>query len=140
MLYEVITGYARLIYSTAHAIEQEVLMADLVIGSVLIPGAAAPKLVSADLVRRMKPGAAIVDVAIDQGGCVATSHPTTHSQPTYIVDQVGGRRRRRSRQSEFNRLGQNARRNAPSGRCAVGRRRITSYNVCYTKLLREITF
>jgi len=81
-------GYARLIYSTAHAIEQEVLMADLVIGSVLIPGAAAPKLVSADLVRRMKPGAAIVDVAIDQGGCVATSHPTTHSQPTYIVDQV----------------------------------------------------
>jgi alanine dehydrogenase len=55
---------------------------------VLIPGAAAPKLVSADLVRRMKPGAAVVDVAIDQGGCFETAHATTHADPTYIVDDV----------------------------------------------------
>uniref|UniRef100_UPI0035C73176 alanine dehydrogenase n=1 Tax=Sphingobium sp. TaxID=1912891 RepID=UPI0035C73176 len=62
--------------------------ADLVIGAVLIPGAAAPKLVSADMLRTMKKGAVLVDVAIDQGGCFETSHPTTHDDPTYIVDGI----------------------------------------------------
>ncbi len=76
------------LYSTALTIEEQVLAADLVIGGVLIPGAAAPKLVSRELVSRMKPGAVLVDVAIDQGGCFATSKPTTHAEPTYIVDDV----------------------------------------------------
>ncbi|MCG9714635.1 alanine dehydrogenase [Shewanella insulae] len=76
------------IYSTADAIEKHVLEADLVIGGVLVPGAAAPKLVTKELIKRMKPGSAIVDVAIDQGGCVETSHATTHQDPTYIVDDV----------------------------------------------------
>lgn len=76
------------IYSTADAIERHVLEADLVIGGVLIPGAAAPKLVTRSMITRMKPGSAIVDVAIDQGGCVETSHATTHQDPTYIVDDV----------------------------------------------------
>ena len=60
----------------------------LVIGAVLIPGAAAPKLVSRELLRCMQPGAVLVDVAIDQGGCFETSHPTTHADPTYVVDDV----------------------------------------------------
>lgn len=81
-------GAVKAIYSTVDALEQEVLAADLVIGGVLVPGAAAPKLVTADHIRRMKPGSAIVDVAIDQGGCVETSKPTTHAEPTYIVDDV----------------------------------------------------
>jgi alanine dehydrogenase len=76
------------IYSTADAIEKYVLEADLVIGGVLVPGAAAPKLVTKDHIKRMKPGSAIVDVAIDQGGCIETSHATTHQDPTYIVDEV----------------------------------------------------
>lgn len=76
------------VYSTQVALERHVLEADLVIGGVLVPGAAAPKLVSAELVRRMKPGAVLVDVAIDQGGCFETSRPTTHADPTYIVDEV----------------------------------------------------
>jgi alanine dehydrogenase len=76
------------VYSNRDNIEKQVLAADLVIGGVLIPGAAAPKLVSRDLVSRMKPGAVIVDVAIDQGGCVETSRPTTHADPTYTVDGV----------------------------------------------------
>ncbi|WP_404340004.1 alanine dehydrogenase [Pseudoalteromonas mariniglutinosa] len=76
------------IYSTADALEKHVLDADLVIGGVLIPGAAAPKLVTAEHIKAMKPGAAIVDVAIDQGGCIATSKATTHADPTYIVDDV----------------------------------------------------
>src|SRR5262249_56665704 len=62
--------------------------ADLVIGTVLIPGAAAPKLITAATVRAMTPGSVIVDVSIDQGGCAETSRPTTHSQPTYVVDGV----------------------------------------------------
>ncbi|HVC11427.1 MAG TPA: alanine dehydrogenase [Burkholderiales bacterium] len=74
--------------STRSAVEQHVLGADLVIGAVLVPGAAAPKLVSAQLVKRMKPGAVVVDVAIDQGGCFETSRPTSHDQPTYVVDGV----------------------------------------------------
>lgn len=76
------------VYSTRDAVERHVLMADLVIGAVLIPGAAAPKLVSAELIKRMKPGAVVVDVAIDQGGCFETAHPTTHTEPTYAIDDV----------------------------------------------------
>ena len=76
------------IFSTQSSIERYVLAADLVIGAVLVPGAAAPKLVTADMVRRMKQGSVIVDVAIDQGGCCETSRPTTHADPTYVVDGV----------------------------------------------------
>jgi alanine dehydrogenase len=76
------------VFSTRSAIEELVRRADLLIGTVLVPGAAAPKLVSHDMVRTMKPGSVIVDVAIDQGGCVETSHATTHSDPTYVVDGV----------------------------------------------------
>jgi len=76
------------VFSTQDAIEHHVTTADLVIGGVLIPGASAPKLVSAALVSRMKPGSVIVDVAIDQGGCFETSHPTTHADPVYVVDGV----------------------------------------------------
>ncbi len=76
------------VYSTRESIEQHVLMADLVIGGVLIPGAAAPKLITRQMVHDMKPGAVIVDVAIDQGGCSETSRPTTHTEPTYVVDGV----------------------------------------------------
>jgi alanine dehydrogenase len=76
------------IFSTRQAIEDHVLDADLVIGTVLVPGAAAPKLVSEDLVKQMKRGSVIVDVSIDQGGCVATSRPTTHADPTYIAHGV----------------------------------------------------
>ena len=76
------------IYSTKAALEQLVLDADLVVGAVLVAGAETPKLVSADMVKRMKPGSVLVDVAIDQGGCFETSRPTTHSEPTYVVDEV----------------------------------------------------
>ncbi|PCC98943.1 alanine dehydrogenase [Halopseudomonas pelagia] len=76
------------LYSTATTLEQEVIAADLVVGAVLIPGAAAPKLISAELIARMQPGAVLVDVAIDQGGCAETSRATTHAEPTYVVDQV----------------------------------------------------
>lgn len=76
------------VYSTQEAVEQHVLQADLVIGGVLIPGAAAPKLVTREMVSNMKPGAVLVDVAIDQGGCFATSKATTHAEPTYVVDNV----------------------------------------------------
>lgn len=69
-------------------IEEAVCSADLVIGAVLIPGAKAPKLVSRSLVSRMKPGSVIVDVSVDQGGCVETTRPTTHSEPVYVVDGV----------------------------------------------------
>ena len=79
---------AKVLYSTADALEQAVLSADLVIGGVLIPGAAAPKLVTKEHIKNMKPGSAIVDVAIDQGGCIETSHATTHQDPTFIVDEV----------------------------------------------------
>ena len=75
-------------YSTIDALEEEVFAADLVIGAVLIPGAAAPKLVTREMLSGMKRGAVIVDVAIDQGGCFETSHATTHSDPTYEVDGV----------------------------------------------------
>ena len=76
------------VYSTRDAVEQHVVSADLVIGGVLIPGASAPKLVSRELIARMKPGSVVVDVAIDQGGCFETSRPTTHADPVYVVDGV----------------------------------------------------
>ena len=76
------------LYSDRHTIRERLGWADLVIGSVLIPGARAPHLVERDDLKLMKPGAVIIDVAIDQGGCVATSRPTTHADPTYVVDDV----------------------------------------------------
>jgi alanine dehydrogenase len=76
------------LYSNAQSIEESVLSADLVIGGVLVPGAAAPKLVTKSMISRMKKGAVVVDVAIDQGGCFETSHATTHADPTFVVDGV----------------------------------------------------
>ena len=76
------------LYSDRHNIREELQLADLVIGSVLIPGARAPKLVTREDLKLMKPGSVIIDVAIDQGGCLETSRPTTHSHPTYIVDGI----------------------------------------------------
>jgi len=76
------------IYSTVDAIETHVVGADLVIGAVLVPGAAAPKLVTRDMIKQMRPGSVLVDIAIDQGGCFETSKPTTHSDPTYVVDEA----------------------------------------------------
>jgi alanine dehydrogenase len=78
----------RTVFSTRDTIEVVCRHADLVIGTVLVPGAAAPKLISAETVKLMKPGSVIVDVAIDQGGCAETSRPTTHSNPTYVVNEV----------------------------------------------------
>ncbi len=74
------------IYSTVDAIERHVMGADLVIGAVLVPGAAAPKLVTREMVRRMRPGSVLVDIAIDQGGCFETSRGTTHADPTYMEE------------------------------------------------------
>jgi alanine dehydrogenase len=76
------------LFSTIEAIEREVVAADLVIGAVLVPGAATPRLVTRDMVRRMRPGSVIVDIAIDQGGCAETSRPTTHAAPTYVEEGV----------------------------------------------------
>jgi alanine dehydrogenase len=76
------------IYSTQGAVEDECAAADLVIGGVLIPGAAAPKLVTRAMLKDWKPGSVLVDVAIDQGGCAETSKATTHADPTYVVDGV----------------------------------------------------
>jgi alanine dehydrogenase len=76
------------IFSTVDAIESHVMGADLVIGAVLVPGAAAPKLVTREMVRQMRPGSVIVDIAIDQGGCAETSRPTTHAEPTYVDEDV----------------------------------------------------
>src|SRR5580698_8059033 len=75
-------------YSTLDAIEEEVIKADVVIGAALIPGANAPKLVRREHLKRMKTGSVLVDVSIDQGGCFETSRPTTHAEPTYVVDGV----------------------------------------------------
>jgi alanine dehydrogenase len=76
------------IFATADSIEQYVMDADLVIGAVLVPGGAAPKLVRRQTLAKMRPGSVMVDVAIDQGGCFETSHPTTHAEPTFVVDGV----------------------------------------------------
>ena len=79
---------AKTLYSTKTTLEEALLTADLVIGAVLVPGAAAPKLVTRNMISQMAPGTVLVDVAIDQGGCFETSKPTTHAEPTYIVDDV----------------------------------------------------
>ncbi len=76
------------LFSDRHTIREQLARADLVIGAVLIPGAKAPMLVEQEDLKRMKPGSVIIDVAIDQGGCIATSRPTSHSSPTYIVEEV----------------------------------------------------
>ncbi|MEX0941873.1 MAG: alanine dehydrogenase [Pseudomonadales bacterium] len=81
-------GRIQTLYSTRHTVEEAAMVADLIIGAVLIPGASAPKLVTAEMVKQMTPGTVLVDVAIDQGGCFETSHPTTHADPTYVVDDV----------------------------------------------------
>lgn len=81
-------GRARTLYSGRAALAAEVAAADLVIGAVLVPGAAAPKLVTREMLGTMRPGAVLVDVAIDQGGCFETSHATTHADPTYVVDGI----------------------------------------------------
>jgi alanine dehydrogenase len=75
-------------YATVDAIEQHVIGADLVIGAVLVPGAAAPKLVTRPMLKKMRPGSVLVDISIDQGGCFETSHATTHADPTYVVDGI----------------------------------------------------
>lgn len=85
---DIMQGHVTTLMSNRANIEEEVTQADLVIGAVLITGAKAPKLITCDLVKRMKPGSAFVDIAVDQGGCSETTHPTTHAKPTYIVDDV----------------------------------------------------
>ena len=85
---DVMPANVNCLYSDRHMILEQLERADLVIGAVLIPGAKAPQLVRAEDLRRMKPGSVMIDVAIDQGGCFETSRPTTHSDPTYIVDGV----------------------------------------------------
>ena len=85
---QLFTGRVRTSYSTGDAVAKEIAAADVVIGAVLVPGALAPKLVSRAQLSTMKKGAVIVDVAIDQGGCFETSKPTTHADPTYVVDGV----------------------------------------------------
>ena len=79
---------ANTVYSTRATLEQEIAQADLVIGAVLVPGSAAPKLITREMLSIMQPRAVMVDVAIDQGGCFETSHPTTHDAPTYVVDDI----------------------------------------------------
>ena len=85
---DIFNGRVHTRYSTIEALEEEVFSADVVIGAVLIPGAAAPKLVTREMLGGMKKGSVLVDVAIDQGGCFETSHATTHAEPTYEVDGV----------------------------------------------------
>lgn len=76
------------VYSSRHNIKKEIRDADIIVGSVLIPGDKAPHLITRDMLKLMEPGTVLVDVAIDQGGCFETSHPTTHSEPTYEVDGI----------------------------------------------------
>ncbi|HEY5099681.1 MAG TPA: alanine dehydrogenase [Gaiellaceae bacterium] len=85
---EILSGRVSLVMSSTLQIESSIADADVVIGAVLIPGARAPKLVTRAMLKEMKPGAVIVDVAIDQGGCFETSHPTTHTDPVYTVDGI----------------------------------------------------
>lgn len=85
---DIFAGRVQVLMSDTYTIERSILEADLVIGSVLIPGARAPILVTRDMIPKMKKGAVIVDVAVDQGGCVETTTPTTHENPTYLVDDV----------------------------------------------------
>ncbi|MDE6299257.1 MAG: alanine dehydrogenase, partial [Muribaculaceae bacterium] len=85
---DVMPKNVKTLYSSRHNIETELPTTDLVIGSVLVPGAKAPHLVTKDMVKLMRPGSVMVDVAVDQGGCFETTHPTTHSEPTFVVDGV----------------------------------------------------
>ena len=85
---ELFQGRVRTRYSTLETIDHEISIADAVIGAVLIPGASAPQLVTRAMLKHMKPGSVLVDVAIDQGGCFETSKPTTHAEPTYVVDGI----------------------------------------------------
>ena len=85
---EVMPRNVKTLYSSRHNIEEQLPDTDLVVGSVLVPGAKAPHLITRDMIGLMRPGSVMVDVAIDQGGCFETSHPTTHSEPTYVVDGV----------------------------------------------------
>ncbi len=85
---DIMPANVTVLFSDRHTIRHSLCDADLVIGAVLVPGAKAPRLVEAEDLRLMKPGSVIIDVAIDQGGCVATSRPTTHSDPTFVVDEV----------------------------------------------------
>ena len=85
---EMFNGRVRTRYSTLETIDHEVSIADAIIGAVLIPGASAPRLVTREMLKHMKPGSVLVDVAIDQGGCFETSRPTTHADPTYVVDGI----------------------------------------------------
>ena len=85
---DIFQGRAKLVYSTVDALEEYAIQADLVIGAVLIPGAAAPKLISRDLLKRMHTGSVVADIAIDQGGCLETSRATTHAEPTYVEEGV----------------------------------------------------
>ena len=85
---DVMPKNVKTLFSSKHNIEMELPDTDLVIGSVLVPGAKAPHLVTKEMVKLMKPGSVMVDVAVDQGGCFETTHPTTHSEPTYVVDGV----------------------------------------------------
>ncbi len=85
---DIFNGQVKTVFSTVDAIEQYSSEADLVVGAVLIPGAAAPKLLNEEHIKAMKPGSVVVDVAIDQGGCFATSKATTHQDPVYIIDDV----------------------------------------------------
>ena len=87
-LEEVMPANVRTLYSSTHNIETELPATDLVIGAVLIPGAKAPHLITKEMLGLMKPGSVLVDVAIDQGGCFETSHPTTHADPVYTVDGI----------------------------------------------------
>lgn len=85
---EQFSGRVRTRYSTSVSIEEEILASDVVIGAVLVPGASAPKIVSKKMLSEMRPRSVLVDVSIDQGGCFETSRPTTHLEPTYIVDDI----------------------------------------------------
>lgn len=85
---EVMPKNVKTLYSSTHNIEQELPTTDLVVGSVLIPGAKTPHLITRDMVKLLRPGSVMVDVAVDQGGCFETTHATTHSEPTYVVDGV----------------------------------------------------
>lgn len=87
-LSEILPKNVKTLYSSAHNIKAELPTIDLVVGSVLIPGDKTPHLITAEMLKLMQPGTVLVDVAIDQGGCFETSHPTTHSQPTYVVDGI----------------------------------------------------
>jgi len=87
-IHDILGGHVTTLMSNRANVEEEAVDADLVIGAVLIPGAKAPKLLPRSLVKLMKPGAAIVDISIDQGGCAETSHPTTHHHPIYVEEEV----------------------------------------------------